>query len=212
MANRSFCACFALLALTGTLRADIPPAPSPRPLPRAPRPDLDRGADAPLPPLPAQFARTRQTRSRVAFRFDGPDSQTRVRFPSALIRELPPDAPSGTTRGAWSTPARSHLITTGLALTFSVVGAGLWLTRWRNRGVVTGAMLVAVVLLGVSGCPWNDDDRTEIYQQKVGPMVPGDNSLAGKALLETDDNIDAVQFFIGRAELTRFVDRAASGK
>jgi hypothetical protein len=130
-----------------------------------------------------------------------------------MIRGLPPDTPKDTTRGASLTPGRSSVVTAGLALTLSVVTAGLWLTRWRNRRFLSGGgLLVAVVLLGVSGCPWNDDDRVAIHNQEVGPMVAGDNTLSGPALLEIGDNIDEVQFFVGRDELTRFAEKAASRK
>jgi hypothetical protein len=50
---------------------------------------------------------------------------------------------------------------------------------------MSGAVaLVAVVLLAVSGCPPNEAHRTEMHPQDLGPMVPGDGALAGKALPE----------------------------
>jgi hypothetical protein len=130
MANRPFCAAFALAAVTAALRADVPPGPSPRPSP----PQLDRGADGLLPPLPARFARTQQARTRDVFRFDRPDAQAHVRFPSTPTRDLPSDARSGTACSACLAPWHSSPITAGLALTLAIVAAGLWLTRARNAG------------------------------------------------------------------------------
>ena len=129
MANRLFWATFALLALTGTLRAD-----------NQPEPEQSEGES--LPPLPARFARPQINDARLAFHFDGPDSQSRDRRPADT------QAP---TRGAGLAPTRPSMIAAGLALSLSVVTSGLWLARGRNRRFLGGGVLLVAVVLGVSG-------------------------------------------------------------
>jgi hypothetical protein len=220
MAKRLFWSAVALLALGGTLRADVPPGPTPHrdivpapnPLPGPPRPDV-RLPDDPLPPLPPELARPKENRSRLVIRFDGPDTQPRLRLPSALVKDLPAESPP-VRRGAWLTPSRPALVAGGLALTLSVATAGLWLTRGGRRRLAGGAglLLVGVAILGVSGCPWNEDARPNVYEEAVSPLTCAEDTLVGKLLLERDDRLDTVQLLLGREELTTFADRAAAPK
>ena len=203
MANRLCWSTVALLALAGVLRADIPPAP--------PTPDKPEG----LPPLPARFARPQSNYVRFVFRFDNPDGPSCLRLPSTLLKDVPEvgqgTSPTGT---PWLAPPRNSLIAAGLAMTLLTIASGLWLTRWRVRRLLGGGiLLVAVVLLNVSGCPWNYDPRLEVSPDAVGPLIPSQNgNLFGNALLERDDGLDAIQLFINRDELMKFADRAANAK
>jgi len=216
MATRLFCSAVALLALAGALPADVPPGPTPRrdivPPPNPPPPDV-RLPDDPLPPLPPELARPKENRTRLVLRFDGPDTQPRLRLPSSLLKDLPAETRPAT-RGAWLTPSRPALVAGGLALTLSVATAGLWLARGGRRRLAGGAglLLVGVAILGASGCPWNDEPRLNVVEGVVGPLNCAEDTLVGEVLLERDDKLDTVQLLLGRQELTTFAGRAAAPK
>jgi hypothetical protein len=193
MAKRLYWAAFALLALTGTLRADDP------------QPDPQ------LPTLPPQFARPQPKGQRLVIRFDGWDAQTRLRLPASLLKNVPVASPNqSSTREARLAPS---LVAASIALTLSAVTAGLWLARWRDRRLVGFCvLLVSVLLLNVSGCPWNEDPRGYMVEDDVGPLTATDSTLAGKVLLEQADGLDAIELVIDRNQLTTFMEHIAASK
>src|SRR5262249_13575073 len=142
-----------------------------------------------------------------------PDAQPRLRLPSAMFRDLPAE-PRPAPRGAWLTPSRPALVASGLAVTLSVATAGVWLARGGRRRLAGGAglLLVGVAILGVSGCPWNEEPRLTVYDKPVSPLTCAEDTLVGQVLLERDDRLDTVQLLLGREELTTFAGRAAAAK
>jgi hypothetical protein len=199
--------CLALAALVLFLspaapaRANAPP-PWPRPDPHA---------------LPQLRPETPQKIRVILEPVRGEDEQTHLRLPGRLLQDLHVDAAPAeqTSRFAWAMPSRASTIVAGLALTASFTLAGLWLARGKSRRAVGGLAvgLAGVIVLGVSGCPWDTPPSPEIVVVPSPPLgLRPDGSLAGETLLETDEKDDAVHLAIRREDLEAFVEKAAKGK
>jgi hypothetical protein len=135
----------------------------------------------------------------------GDDKQTHVRLPAALAKNWRADA---------ARPAHGPTVAAGVALALGLVTGGLWLARTgRRRLLLSGAALgvAGLLVVGVSGCPWDPQVVDHRYYDK--PITPlacaPDGNLTGEALLEIDGQTDAVEVVVNRAELAAWAEQAA---
>jgi hypothetical protein len=136
----------------------------------------------------------------------GDDKQTYLRLPATLAKGGRADA---------SRPSQAPTVVAGVALTLGLVTGGLWLARAGRRRVLVGGAALGVaglLLVGVSGCPWDRevvmDDH--FYDERLAPPSCGpDGNLTGEALLEIDSQTDAVEVVVNRAELAAWAEQAA---
>jgi hypothetical protein len=178
-------AALALAALAGTAGAD---------------PVIDPGGAVPPPPVPKPPGPRlvlRASANRV-------DSQTYVRLPAALAKDLRADA---------SPPTRGPTVAAGVALALGLVTGGFWLARTGRRRVLVGGAalgLAGLLLVGVSGCPWDRQVVDRFYDEPLNPpSCAPDGNLTGEALLEIDTQTDAVEVVVNRAELAAWAGQAA---
>jgi hypothetical protein len=130
-------------------------------------------------------------------------------MPKNLLHD---DAPPR--RGAWLTPSRSSIVVGGAALALGFALSGLWMARGGRRRIAggAGALLLVFAIVGISGCPWIDDNGSRVYERSVAPLTCGaDGRLTGEARLETCDQNDML-FVIDRSALTSFATQAQSRK
>lgn len=186
---RTILAALAIAALAATAGANpvIDPGGA-----QPPRPPDFR---APGPPAPRLVLRASANRG---------DSQTHVRLPAALAKDLRADAPR---------PTHGPAVAAGVALTLGLVTCGLWLARTGRRRVLVGGAALGVaglLLVGVSGCPWDRQVVEQFYDEPLRPpSCAPDGNLTGEALLEIDPQTDAVEVVVNQAELMAWVAQAA---
>jgi hypothetical protein len=174
-----------LMCIPRTTHANAPPPP---PVNRAPR-----ISEAPVAVVPGK----------------PDDPQMYIRLPSSLWRNLRADAASdGSTR--WYAFASSHRSTlfAGAALTSAVSLAGLWVVRGGRRRKIGGGifLLIAVGLVGISGCPWISPDSPFTFydEQLSAPVVQDDGCLKGEALLDCESDRSAIEIVVPPKELVSF--------
>ncbi len=165
-------------------------------------------ANAP-PPLPVYRAPRNSEATAVVVPGKPDDPQMYIRLPSSLWRSLRADGGSdGSTR--WYAFASSHRSTlfAGAALTMSVSLAGLWVVRGGRRRKVGGGifLLIAVGLVGISGCPWlSPDSPVTFYDEQLSaPIVLDDGSLKGEALLDCETDRSAIEIVVPPKEFVSF--------
>jgi hypothetical protein len=167
-------------------------------------PVIDPGAGRPAPqPMGARVPNPPGPRLVLRAGF-GDDTQTHVRLPAALAQNGRADAPR---------PAHGPTVVAGVALALGLVTGGFWLARTgRRRVLISGAALgvAALLLVGVSGCPWDRQVVDRYYNELLAPPACApDGNLMGEALLEIDAQTDAVEVVVNRAELAAWAEQAA---
>ncbi len=186
---RTLAAALAFAALATTARAN---------------PVIDPGAATP--PRPADFHVPKPPGPRLVLRgsMNRADSQTYVRLPAALAKDLRADA---------TRPVYGPTVAAGVALALGLVTGGFWLARTgRRRVLLSGAALglAGLLLVGVSGCPWDREVVGQFYDEPLKPPAcAADGNLTGEALLEVDSQADAVEVMVNRAELAAWAEQAA---
>jgi hypothetical protein len=170
----------------------------------AANPVIDPGGAEP--PRPADFRAPNPPRPRLVLRasVNRVDGQTYLRLPAALAKDLRADA---------ARPAHGTTVVAGVALALGLVTGGFWLARTgRRRVLVSGAALGAasLLLVAVSGCPWDRQVVDRFYDEPLNPpSCAPDGNLTGEALLEVDSQSDAVEVVVNRAELAAWAEQAA---
>jgi hypothetical protein len=135
----------------------------------------------------------------------GDDKQTHLRLPAALAKNWRADA---------ARPAHGPTVAAGVALALGLVTGGLWLARTgRRRLLLSGAALgvTALLVVGVSGCPWDRLVTRLAYEEEIlaPPACAPDGNLTGEALLEIDPQTDRIEVVVNRAELAAWAEQAA---
>ncbi len=167
-------------------------------------PVIDPGGAAP--PRPADFRVPNPPGPRLVLRagLNRADPQTYLRLPAGLAKGLRADA---------SRPTHGPAVVAGVALALGLATGGLWLARTGRRRVLVGGAALGVaglLLVGVSGCPWDRQVVDQFYDEPLKPpSCAPDGNLTGEALLEVDPKADAVEVVVDRAELAAWVEQAA---
>jgi hypothetical protein len=173
-------------------------------LPVRANPVIDPGGAAP-PARPADAHLPNAPGPRLILRASDkwPDPQTHVRLPARLAKNWQADA----------RPAHGSTVVAGVALALGLVTGGFWLARTGRRRVFIGCGALGVaglLLVGVSGCPWERRGEDHFYDETLtGPSCAPDGSLTGEALLEIDSQTDAVEVVVNADVLASWAEMAA---
>jgi hypothetical protein len=189
----------ALGVLTPAVWADIPPPKDYKgEWQRAPRPPFFE----PPPPVPQAQSETTKLVIVPAEQY----TPARLVLSRSLLDRLRAEAPPvSEPRRQFAVPPALRTVLVGLCLCAAVVCGGLRLVRARLRKAILAVStlgLVVVVMLGVSGCPFDNSGLNVFYAPKALEQQ-SDGKLKGEALLESNAKTAGVELHLSEEMLNK---------